>query len=130
MKYGMKKPCDSCPFVRRHNFYLTPERVEEIRDNRGEFPCHQTVDYNAAVCDDEDYDGIASPHRDQSQESHCVGHLIVCWSDWKGFNQIQAMTARAKLFNPEEMPTCEEADVYDTWEEIIERMREMHEAIR
>lgn len=125
MKYGMKKPCGSCPFVRAHNFYLHPERVEEIRDNQGEFPCHNSVDYNAIVEDDENYEGIASPRRDQSQEVHCLGHLMVCWADWGGFNQIQAFSARLGEFSPEEMPTCEEADVFDTWEEMVERMREL-----
>ncbi len=125
MKYGMKKPCNNCPFVRRHNFHLTPERVEELRDNTGEFPCHQTVDYDQAMDDDEGYDGVVRRDRDQSQEVHCLGHLIVQWSDWGGFNKIQAWSARLGEFSPEDMPTCEEADVYETWEEMIERCREL-----
>jgi len=87
------------------------------------------VDYDAVVEDDEDFEGIASPHRDQSQEVHCLGHLIVQWSDWGGFNKIQAWSARLGEFKPEEMPTPEEADVFETWEEMIERCREMHETI-
>ncbi len=115
MKYTMKKPCDSCPFVIAHEFYLTPERVEELRDNRGEFPCHQTVDYNALVEDD---------YRDQSGETHCVGHLIVSWADWGGFNQIQAMTARMGEFVPEELPTPKESGCFETWGDMVETNRE------
>jgi hypothetical protein len=115
----MKKPCDSCPFVRGHAFPLLPERVQEIRDNRGEFPCHQTVDYDS--WDDDDDDGAS---RDQAHEVHCVGHLIVQWSDWGGFNQLQAMAARFGLFDPQALPTPAEADVFATWDEMIVRMRE------
>lgn len=122
MKYGMKKPCDSCPFVIGHEFYLHPERVEEIRDNRGEFPCHQTVDYDAEHEweDDEDYDGVAPAHRSTQDESHCVGHLIVSWADWGGFNQIQAITARMGEFVPEELPTPAESGCFETWEAMVE----------
>lgn len=126
MKYMMKKPCDSCPFVIAHEFHLTAERVEELRDNRGEFPCHQTVDYNQdwEEWDEDEYDGVAPQHRNTENESHCVGHLIVSWADWGGFNQIQAMTARMGEFKPEELPTPKESGCFNTWEDMVETNRE------
>lgn len=123
----MKKPCDSCPFVIAHGFYLTPERVEELQDNRGEFPCHQTVEYDQdweEWDEDADYDGIAPQHRDTSKETHCVGHLIVSWADWGGFNQIQAMTARMGEFIPEDLPTPEASGVFATWQDMIDTNEE------
>ena len=129
MNYGMKNPCDSCPFVIAHRFPLSPERVEEIRDNRGEFPCHNTVDYGAI--DDGDYDGGALPYnRDTSGESHCVGYLIVCWSDWGGFNQIQAMSARMGEFSPEDLPLSRQAGVFKTWDDMVESMENLEEGRR
>lgn len=117
----MKKPCVSCPFVRAHEFHLHPERIEEIRDNRGEFACHNTVDYDSWD-DEEDEDGL---DRDRSGEQHCVGHLIVQWSDWEGFNTAQAMAARMGMFDPHALPTPEEVDVFETWDEMVQFMEDL-----
>lgn len=118
MKYGLKKPCVTCPFVIAHKFPLRPDRIEEIRDCRAEFSCHNTVDYDGPeeVYDDE---GVANPYRSTKGEQHCMGHLIVCWADWGGFDQMQAMAARAGMFKPEELPTPEEAGVFETWADMI-----------
>ncbi len=119
MEYGLKQPCHSCPFVIAHQFPLRPERIEEIRDCRAEFSCHNTVDYDG---DEEVYDdeGVGNPYRSTKGEHHCLGHLIVCWADWGGFDQIQAMSARAGMFKPEELPTPEEAGVFATWADMIQ----------
>ena len=103
MNYDLKRPCKSCPFVIAHEFCRRPERIEEIRDCRAEFSCHNTVDYDAIEEDAEyeDFDdedgawGQASAHRSTQGESHCYGHLVLTWSEWNGFDQLQAMAARA-----------------------------------
>ena len=119
MKYDLKKPCKSCPFVIAIEFHLRPERIEEIRDCRAEFSCHNTGDYDG---DDDVYDeaGVGNPYRSTEGEQHCLGHLIVCWADWGGFDQIQAMSARAGMFKPEELPTPEAAGVFATWDDMID----------
>ena len=118
MKYELKKPCKTCPFVIAHEFPLRPDRIEEIRDCRATFSCHNTVDYDG---DDDPYDeeGVGNPYRSTKGEQHCMGHLIVCWAEWGGFDQMQAMAARAGMFKPEELPTPEEAGVFETWDDMI-----------
>jgi len=118
----MKDPCDSCPFVRRHNFYLEPARVQEIEDaSDGPFPCHQTVDYES-IDDDDDPDG---DERDREKEVHCLGQLILQFTEWKGFGTFGAIAARVGIFDPLSMPTAEEAGVFRSWGEMRERMKEM-----
>ena len=132
MNYDLKRPCKSCPFVIAHEFCLRPERIEEIRDCRAEFSCHNTVDYDAIEEDAEyeDFDdedgawGQASAHRSTQGESHCYGHLVLTWSEWNGFDQLQAMAARAGLFSPKELPTPEDAGVFETWDEMIQANEE------
>ena len=119
----MKEPCDSCPFVRKNNFYLHPGRVQEIEDaSDGPFPCHQTVDYESWDEDGEDPEG---QERDRDKEVHCLGHLILQFTEWNGFGTFGSIAARMNLFDPLKMLTAEEAGVFQTWEEMRERMREM-----
>lgn len=63
------------------------------------------------------------PWRDQSGEKHCFGYLVLCWHEWKGFDQLQAMAARAGMFDPNQLPKPEEVDVFESWDEMIEAMR-------
>ena len=119
----MKEPCDSCPFVRKNNFYLHPSRVQEIEDaSDGPFPCHQTVDYGSWDEDGEDPEGQA---RDRKNEVHCLGHLILQFTEWNGFGTFGAIAARVGVFDPLKMPTAEEAGVFRSWGEMKERMKEM-----
>lgn len=69
--YGLTKPCGKCPFRTDVPAYLTRERAEEIIDGlvRGEFLCHQTLDY-----DDLTEDGEA---RETDHTHHCAGALIM-----------------------------------------------------
>jgi hypothetical protein len=132
VKYGLKKPCKSCPFVIAVEFHLRPERIEEIRDCRAEFSCHNTVDYDA-IEDDVEYQdfededgawGQADAARSTVGESHCYGHLVLTWSEWNGFDQLQAMAARAGMFDPKELPTPDEAGVFETWADMIQANEE------
>lgn len=128
MKYDLKKPCKTCPFVIAHEFPLRADRIEEIRDCRSTFSCHNTVDYDdidGQEFDWEDEDGEEyGAYRDTSEEQHCLGFLIVAWSEWGGFDQLQAMAARAGMFKPEELPTPEEAGVFETWQDMIDANEE------
>jgi hypothetical protein len=123
MKYELKKPCKTCPFVIAHQFPLRAERIEEIRDCRSTFSCHNTVDYDAIEkrvdWEEEDSEEYGA-YRETMGEQHCLGHLIVCWADWGGFDQLQAMAARAGMFDPKALPTPEAAGVFATWDDMIQ----------
>jgi hypothetical protein len=123
MKFELKKPCKTCPFVIAHEFPLRPDRIEEIRDCHATFSCHNTVDYDGPN-DPYDEEGVGRTCRDTSQEQHCLGFLIVAWADWGGFDQVAAMAARMGLFKPEELPTPEEAGVFETWADMIDANEE------
>ena len=116
MNYGLKKPCGSCPFVIANDFRLNPERILEISQANG-FSCHSTVDYDGAA----DEHGDVSPYRDQKGEHHCFGHLVVQWAEYGGFDQLTAWAARCGDFDPNELPTPEEAGVFETFGDYIDR---------
>ncbi len=118
----MKEPCDSCPFVKANNFYLHPGRVQEIKDaSDGPFPCHQTVDYESWDDDSgEDPDGVG---RDRRNEVHCLGQLILQFTEWNGFGTFGMIAARLGVFDPLKMPTAEEAGVFRSWEEMKTHMQ-------
>ncbi len=121
-RFTMKEPCDSCPFVKGNNFYLTPGRVLELLGAvDGPFPCHQTVNYESW----DDYDDPDGQQRDRKNEVHCLGHLILQFTEWNGFGTFGMIAARFKLFDPLKMPTAEEADVFRSWEEMRIHMEGM-----
>lgn len=46
----MKRPCDSCPFLKKNAGMLHPSRSAQIAaslENDNDFPCHKTVDYSS-----------------------------------------------------------------------------------
>ena len=55
MDYTLRKPCVKCPFRRTAPCPLTETRLVEIASCRGEFPCHETLDYSSG--------GSSEPHR-------------------------------------------------------------------
>ena len=119
-RFTMKEPCDSCPFVKGNNFYLDPRRVQELEDAvDGPFPCHQTVNYESWN-EEEDPDGVT---RDRDKEVHCLGHLILQFTEWGGFGTFAMIAARFNLFDPLKLPTAEEADIFRTWEGMRDHMR-------
>lgn len=113
MKYGLRTPCKTCPFVIDHRFPLDPERIAEIAD-ASSFPCHNTVDY--------DYEHEAD--RDTSGDHQCFGWLILQWAQYRGFPAATAWMARAGLFDPNKLPTPEAAGCYGTFDEYIAAMEE------
>lgn len=122
MNYGLKKPCASCPFVKAHNFPLMPDRIMEIAD-ASSFPCHNTVnyDYETSDWDDEEFEGVAPPDRDTSNEHQCLGWLVVQWAEYEGFPNATAFMAARGYFKPEELPSPEEAGCFATFGEYAER---------
>ena len=74
MDYRMRRPCDSCPFLREGGIRLTRGRVREIAGmmtagGPGDFPCHKTtVDVEG---EDGENDREATP-----ESKHCAGALI------------------------------------------------------
>lgn len=90
--YGITTPCDSCPFRNDIDPFLTYDRVREIEYalQRGEFPCHKTVDYDS---EDEDGDETSTENA-----KHCAGALILL----------------EKLNRPSQMMRiCERVGLYD-----------------
>ena len=109
MKFDLKKPCKSCPFVVAHDFHLTPERIAEIADAFA-FPCHKTVDY------DDDDERI-----NRASEQHCFGHLVVQWAEYGGFNKGAAFAAQSGMFDPHALPTPADVGCFETFGEYINR---------
>jgi hypothetical protein len=72
--YDLKTPCINCPFRSDVKAYIRPERVDEIERSleRGVFPCHKTVDYEAdGVTEDDVEAGVTA------DSQHCAGALIL-----------------------------------------------------
>lgn len=106
MKYGLKKPCASCPFVEAHDFRLRPDRIAEIAEADG-FACHNTVDYDEG--------------RNAEGEHHCYGHLVIQWAQSGGFQMVTAWAARAGEFDPTQLPASEDVGCFQTFEDYIHR---------
>ena len=94
MKFDLKSPCDNCPFRNDINFYLHPERRQEIADsllNDHTFPCHKTTPET-------------SSNKDIKKIQHCAGALIVMLKSgeiWDNF--LFRLAAISKMLKPEEM---------------------------
>lgn len=68
MNYGMKTPCDECPFLNDSGF--DQDRLEELCS--GEFPCHKACDLN------DEGQFVAKP---SGKTPHCAGALIYLEKD-------------------------------------------------
>lgn len=122
MKLTMRSPCDSCPFVRAHKFYLVPDRVRAIeRHVGGGFPCHKTVLYGE--------NGERAPGS-RAQEVHCAGSLILQWKAYGGFDGFVTFVAqiehRERGWTPETHLDLD-ADVFDDFDEMFDAMVELDE---
>jgi hypothetical protein len=63
VQYNLVRPCDDCPFLKKHTKGYTMEQLKGF--SSGEFPCHKTSDQ-----DDE------GNFTDSETASHCAGALI------------------------------------------------------
>lgn len=115
MKYTRMTPCDSCPFRNDIIPFLSGEkRVRELeRCQDGEFPCHQTTEL------DED-DGETLLNHEKTVA--CAGRMIMSWLAYGGLGQIDAMSARCGMFDPEKLDL--DAPVFDGWDEMADAMEE------
>lgn len=107
MKYDLTSPCGNCPFRTDIDFYLRPERVEEICDSleQGQtFSCHKT----------NDTDGEETIETDSSQ--HCAGAMIML-EKMERPNQMMRICERLGMYDRKKLNM--EAPVFDDTEEMI-----------
>jgi hypothetical protein len=119
MSYKLTRPCVECPSRTDVPPYLTAARVREIERGlvRGEFSCHETVDYDRWEDDDE-----GEPQYNPSgEEEHCAGALILLE---KLGRPSQMMRISERLRNKDGSPMYDarkldmDAPVFDSFEEM------------
>jgi hypothetical protein len=119
MKFGMKRPCDLCPFM-RNGLKLTPARALEIggqivdmqgRPGNGYFVCHKT----AALDENDDY--VAKSVTATQQSEHCAGALIFAEKQDVA-TQLMRIAERTNGYDRTQLDMT--ADVYDSLEEMVQ----------
>ena len=96
----MKAPCADCPFLKNHESFLHPGRLDQIKtdllDNDHEpFFCHKTVDYSRGMDDD----GVYST---QGSESYCAGSMTFLHVNQR-WNVPMRLGYAFRMFNPESL---------------------------
>lgn len=118
MRFNLRKPCDNCPFRSDKPFYgLGPERVREIAECDGTFPCHKTTDL-----DTEDGEARVLP-----TSSHCAGFLIFR-ERLEQPSQMMRIAERLGLYDRHKLDMT--APVYDSVEAMVDGQRLTHPAKR
>lgn len=109
--YGMVTPCDQCPFRNDIDPYLREGRVREIERSldRGEFPCHKTVEH------DEDGEPIHS-----GEQIHCAGALILMEKEGRS-SQMMRIAERIGIYDPSKLNMG--APVFGSFNEMAKAMR-------
>lgn len=116
MKYTRYVPCDKCPF-RRGASYLTAARAREIATTNGEFPCHETVDYDAG-----DGSGVT-----RANSQVCAG--FVAFNLKSGCpSQMIRIAGRLGMFDADKFKDAE-ADVFDSVAAMVRSHRARREKI-
>lgn len=107
MDYTMTKPCPKCPFRNDIRAYLTPERVDEIDDSlvNGEFPCHQTMDYDAEE----------GEPQETSKTRHCAGALILL-EKLERPSQMMRICERIRLYDASKLDMS--SPVFEDFDEM------------
>lgn len=105
--YKLTRPCDLCPFRSDIEPFLRPGRVDEIERSlvRGEFPCHNTVNYDR-------------PRR-RMDESHCAGALILLEKLGRP-SQMMRISERLGMYDPRKLDMT--APVFESFEQMREAM--------
>lgn len=112
----MRKVCAKCPFRAKfmgEQDYLRPGRRAEIALSvleGGEFPCHETVDYDT----EEDFDG---PRMPQQGEEPCVGLDIVMLRAGQ-MGQMQRIRERIGMLDVETLLRLSRRMKMWTWDEV------------
>lgn len=118
MKFNLKKPCKTCPFLRGSEdpVRLVRERAKEIihavTDSQGAtFTCHSTIDYDKdfGEGDSEDRDFIS-----RSGHAHCAGAILFSLKVGKP-NQMTRIAGRLGLLKDLDMS----ADVFESEDEML-----------
>ena len=112
MKYSMKRPCSSCPFLREGGVKLRKSRIREIAgvmtsSRGGTFPCHKSVDYT---------DGGSPGRPGQENEIHCAGALIFAEKHDRP-TQMMRIAERLGLYDRTQL---DPAAFDDVWEDRSE----------
>lgn len=84
--FARTRPCESCPWRRDVDPYLTRPRAIEISNSaRGvsTFTCHKTVDYDVEFDDEGNHNAIGS-----SGNQHCAGAAIAAFKHGGAPNQL------------------------------------------
>jgi len=105
MKTDLKTPCSRCPFRIESFFPLNENRILEIEDMPGLFPCHKTVDYS-----DDEGEGIET-----KDTQLCAGFVSVHNNQDTDNNMLRIMM-RLGMLDPEtynsDVPCYESFDDY------------------
>lgn len=64
MKYTMTKPCDECPFLKKHKHGFTLKQLQQFAV--GQFPCHKSAEINDET----------GAYEATQKSVHCAGALI------------------------------------------------------
>lgn len=109
MNFDMTKPCDNCPFRREGGIRLTDERVIEIAESDGEFPCHKTTvdDGNGELVETE-------------KSAHCAGFLIFR-EKTNTPSQMMRICERLGMYDARKFVENEAADeIFDSIDEMLD----------
>lgn len=121
MDYKLTTPCGKCPFSRTTPPFLRRGRVTQMqRDlDRGEFACHQTLDYNLdynpSYDDDDSGNDSFEPREIPGRTQHCAGALIIQAKTGQ-FGQMARIAGRIGLFDADALDM--DAPVFDSFEEM------------
>lgn len=120
MQTDLTRPCKLCPFrTDCLKGWLGRERAEEITEallNDQSFACHETVDHT----NDED----DQPHVTGPNEQHCAGAMILL-EKLELANQWMRISERLGFYDRTKLDM--KAEVFDSFEEFIDRHDKHHE---
>lgn len=107
MDYSKTTACSNCPFRREGGIRLTLERVIEITQSEGAFPCHKTTET------DDEGELVRT-----GKEVHCAGFLILREKQQQP-NQMMRIAERLGMYNAEElMKSKSVCEVFDSVDEM------------
>jgi hypothetical protein len=112
MKFDLTKPCKTCPFRSDIAPFITAERAKEILTSDGDFPCHQTTEF-----DDEGEECGGDHH-------HCAGFLILLEKEGSP-NQMMRISERLGMYDRRKLDM--DAPVYDSIRECVSAHRKVRQ---
>jgi len=93
MNYGMTKPCDACPFLKKFKHAFTMKRLQEFASSA--FHCHKT---GTTQEDGEGSDEFVA----NENSSYCAGALIFCEKRNQP-NQMMRIAERIGLYQRDKL---------------------------